>query len=55
MPIRVLRKQWITDEDFEWKFVCIVYDNEQLGFIERLLSSANWEVKVQRQDSKPTE
>lgn len=40
-------KQHLPKEDFMWKFLCVVYDNEALGLIERLLQSSEITFKIE--------
>lgn len=39
-PMRIQIKEYHTSDDFLWKTLCIVYDNEALGIMERLLATA---------------
>ncbi len=45
-------KQYYPNKDFFWKFLCVTLDNEALGLLERLLTEADWEYKVE--DRKQT-
>ncbi len=50
-PMRVYIKEYYQGnvrherDDWFWKSLCIVYDNEALGFLERLLSQSSIEHK----------
>ena len=53
-PCRIYIKEYAVndrgDNDFFWKSLCVVYDNEALGLIERLLQRSEIEYKVERHD-----
>lgn len=54
-PVRIYLKEWHpvyppSDPGFFWKSLCIVYDNEALGILERLLG--DMEHKVESVDAK---
>ena len=34
-PVNVYVKEYVTVDNFFWKFLCIVFDNEALGLIQR--------------------
>ena len=44
-PVRVQIKRYSggIHDDWYWKSLCIVYDNESLGFLLRLLDDAKFE------------
>jgi hypothetical protein len=44
-PVRVYVKETHANGDFFWKSLCVVYDNEALGLLERMLSSL--ELKIE--------
>ena len=50
-PYRIYVKEHVVndrgDNDFFWKSLCIVYDNEALGLIERLLTAHEIDYKVE--------
>ena len=50
-PVRILIKEYVPifhrGEEFFWKSLCIVYDNEALGFLERLISATSIDHKVE--------
>ena len=50
-PCRVYVKEWVSvlycGDLFFWKSLCIVYDNEALGLIERLLQQSEIEYKTE--------
>lgn len=48
-PCRIYVKEYVVndrgDNDFFWKSLCVVHDNEALGLIERLLKESEIEYK----------
>lgn len=52
-PCRVYVKEYVRnvndrgDDGFFWKSLCIVYDNEAFGLIERLLQNVGIEYKTE--------
>lgn len=48
-PVRVLVKEHHHD-GFFWKSLCIVYDNEALGLLERLLKASELELKFEESE-----
>ena len=51
-PMRVSTKEYLPVygngiDVYRWKMLCIVYDNEALGFIERLLKGHDIEHKTE--------
>jgi len=52
-PCRIYVKEYVRNvndhghEGFFWKSLCIVYDNEAFGLIERLLTANEIEYKVE--------
>lgn len=52
MPTRILiwdsgARSTNRDDGF-WKTLCIVYDNEALGLMERLLDRVGWSFKTEK-------
>lgn len=46
-----MRKTFYVEETMQngdtfWKTLCVVFDNEALGLMERLLIAAGWKFKV---------
>jgi len=35
-----------TKDDFHWKHLCVVMDNESLGLLERMLKTIGYEFKI---------
>jgi len=48
MHINIYLKETFGTGDFFWKFLCIVFDNEALGILERILNSQQLEYKVEK-------
>ena len=52
-PCRIYVKEYVSNvndhghEGFFWKSLCIVYDNDALGLIERLLQRSDIEYKTE--------
>jgi len=55
-PVRFYIKEYAPvfhrGEEFFWRSLCIVYDNESLGLMERLLQRSDLEYKWQSVESR---
>ena len=49
MMHNVYTKQYTTQNDFFWKRLCVVDNNESLGLIERMLQQLQFEYKIEEQ------
>lgn len=43
-------KEHHSDDSFFWKHLCVVFDNEAFGILERILSNQNIEYEVRKVD-----
>lgn len=43
---RLYVKETFSDGQFYWKMLCLVYDNEALGILERCLQAQGLEIRV---------
>ena len=52
MNVHVYIKEYRSNNEVMWKFRCVVFDNEALGVLERMLTTAGIEYKVNKEPCK---
>ncbi len=46
-PMRIYIKEYVKADDWFWRSLCIVYCNENLGLMERILQRCEMECKAE--------